>query len=102
MDDTVAVAAISIGYCVAAWFAGTALACWCESRFFLRTEFVMRKLLIPAVAIAGMFLASTAEAGPIRNLLGRLKGKPRAVAKKVVKAPAAVVRGGCANGSCSK
>lgn len=62
----------------------------------------MRKFLIPAVAIAGMFVAEAAEAGPIRNLLGRLKGKPRAVAAKVVKAPAAAVRGGCAGGRCSK
>ena len=62
----------------------------------------MRKLIIPAVAIAGLLFASTAEAGPIRNLLGRLKGKPRAAVKRVVKAPAAVVRGGCANGQCQK
>lgn len=62
----------------------------------------MRKLIIPAVAIAGMLFASTAEAGPIRNLLKRACGKGKAVAKRVVKAPAAVVRGGCAGGRCSK
>ena len=72
----------------------------------------MKTYLIPAVAIAGMLFATTAEAGPIRNLLGRLKGKPRAVAKKVVKAPAAVLGacrgtlganvGSCAGGRCSK
>ncbi len=62
----------------------------------------MKTYLIPALTIAALLVASTAEAGPIRNLLGRLKGKPRAVAAKVVKAPAAVVRGSCAGGRCSK
>lgn len=62
----------------------------------------MRKLIIPAVAIAGMFVAEAAEAGPIRNLFKRCGGRAKNVAKKVVKAPAAVVRGGCAGGRCSK
>lgn len=61
----------------------------------------MRKLIIPAVAISGMLFASTAEAGPIRNLFKRCGGKAKAVAKKVVKAPTAI-RGGCANGQCSR
>ena len=62
----------------------------------------MRKsILIPAVAIAGMLFASTAEAGPIRNLVKRCGGRAKNVAKKVVKAPAAI-RGGCANGQCSR
>lgn len=61
----------------------------------------MRKLIIPAVALAGMLFASTAEAGPLRNAVKRVFGKTKAVAKKVVKAPAAI-RGGCANGQCSK
>lgn len=62
----------------------------------------MRKFAIPALTIAALLVATSAEAGPIRNVLSRLKGKPRAVAKKVVKAPAAVVRGSCAGGRCSK
>lgn len=62
----------------------------------------MKRYLIPAVAIAGMFVAEAAEAGPIRNLFKRACGKGKAVAKKVVKAPAAAVRGGCAGGRCSK
>lgn len=72
----------------------------------------MKRFIIPAVAIAGMLFASTAEAGPIRNLVKRACGKGKAVAKKVVKAPAAVLGanraalganvGSCANGRCSK
>jgi len=59
----------------------------------------MRKLIIPA-ALCGILFATTAEAGPIRNLLGRLKGKPKAAAGKVV----GVVKhvGGCVGGRCSK
>lgn len=62
----------------------------------------MKNYLIPAVALAALLFASHAEAGPIRNVLSRLKGKPRAVAAKVVNVVKAPVRalGGCANGHC--
>lgn len=60
------------------------------------------KLKILALTVALTFAsAAVAEAGPIRNLLRRCGGRAKAVAKKVVKAPAAV-RGGCANGQCSR
>lgn len=62
----------------------------------------MRNLKILTLAVALSLFASTAEAGPIRNLVKRVCGKGKAVAKKVVKAPAAVVRGGCSGGRCSK
>lgn len=62
----------------------------------------MRNLKILTLAVALSFIASTAEAGPIRNAVKRVFGKGKAVAKKVVKAPAAAVRGGCAGGRCSK
>lgn len=81
----------------------------------------MRNLKILTLAVALSFIASTAEAGPLRNAVKRVFGKGKAVAKKVV-APVARCRalgarcralgacgvaqganvGSCANGQCSK
>lgn len=70
-----------------------------------------RKLIYPAAVLLALSFATQAEAGPIRNVLGRLRG----VVKRVVKAPAKLVRGSCgaasgravasgacANGQCAK
>lgn len=61
----------------------------------------MRNLKIVTLVVALSLVASTAEAGPLRNLFKRCGGKAKSVAKKVIKAPAAI-RGGCANGQCSR
>jgi hypothetical protein len=55
----------------------------------------MRPKLIASVVALSLAFATTAEAGPIRNLLGKLRGKPKAVAGKVLKAV-----GSCAGGIC--
>ncbi len=57
------------------------------------------KYIIPAVAVALLF-ASTAEAGPVRNLLGKLKGKPRAAVGKVVNVAKSPLK--CLGGRCGK
>lgn len=65
----------------------------------------MRNLKILSLAVALSLVASTAEAGPLRWVASKVRGacgKGKAVAKKVVKAPAAAIRGGCANGQCSR
>lgn len=59
------------------------------------------KILIPTI-LAVALTAQSADAGPIRNLLGKLRGKPRAVAAKAVEAAKAPVKAlrGCAGGAC--
>ena len=69
----------------------------------------MRKLIIPAVLFAALTFTTAVEAGPIRGVLSKIRGKPRAAAAKamkVAKSPVKAVRqggtGGCANGQCAK
>lgn len=51
-----------------------------------------RKLLIGFLAVALAAVATESQAGPIRNLVGKLKGKPRAIAAKVLSVGKCAVR----------
>jgi hypothetical protein len=76
-------------------------------------RYLIRTAAITAALTFSLAFASTADAGPLRNLVSRLRGKPRAVAARVLKLaakPVQAVRGGCsagqrgacANGQCTK
>ena len=57
----------------------------------------MRKCIaIGAISVGALlFAAGPADAGPIRNVVGKLKGKPRAVAGKLVQIVASRTVGRC-------
>lgn len=59
----------------------------------------MKRLLIPALTLTAMLFATNAEAGPIRNLVAKLRGKPKAAAAKVINAVKSPLK--CAGGRCS-
>ena len=56
----------------------------------------MRKFIIPAVIVGSMLFAASAEAGPLRKILGRAKAAVKRVAH------VGHGHGSCARGRCSR
>ena len=60
----------------------------------------MKRFIIPIVTIAALTFATHADAGPIRNLVAKLRGKPKAAAAKVLDVAKLPLR--CLRGRCGK
>lgn len=59
----------------------------------------MRYLIYVAFFLLAVVLATPAEAGPLRNLASRLRGRGKAAVTRVLP-PYHGNSGGCANGAC--
>jgi len=56
-----------------------------------------KRVFVGAITVAALMFATSAEAGPIRNVLSKLRAKPKAAVKLVVK-----IVGGCVGKVCRR